>query len=126
MFKKVTLATSRGLAAWTLAIALQTVGLGIISTRAADDPSGSNLHPATVAAVFQPAVPLPRAIDPHKAPPLLSFIDPNARTTSARPYTPFKRLAACLKAGELCSNDSQCCSRLCTRYRPSSTTTYCQ
>jgi len=122
MFKKVTLATSRGLAAWTVAIALQTVGLGIISTQAADDPTGSNRHSAMVAAVFQP----PRAIDPHKAPLLLAFIDPNARTTSARPYTPLTtRLAACLKAGELCENDRQCCSGLCTRWRPSSTTLYC-
>jgi hypothetical protein len=113
------------LAVWAVAIALQIVGLGIISPRAADEPVGSSLTPVTVAALVQPAAPAPRAADPHKALPLLSFIDPNARTTSARPYNLFKRLAACLKAGELCSNDSQCCSRLCTRWRPSSTTTYC-
>ena len=50
MFKKVT----QAIAVWTVAIALQTV---INSTRAADDQSGSNLPPVTVAAVVQPTVP---------------------------------------------------------------------
>jgi hypothetical protein len=109
MFKKATLATSRELAVWTVAITLQTAGLGIIATRAADEPSRSNPLPVVVAAHLPTTVPPLNAATLTNSHDSLSIIDPHKSTAAPRSYTSIKRLAQSLKSdGERCNYGSEC------------------
>ena len=100
-------------AVWIMAIALQTVGLGIISTQAADEPFGSNLTPVTLAAVAQPTAAAPKRLSLSKRLTSLSIIYPNELVAPAGPYTPYKRIAKCQDVFETCGSDRDCCSHVC-------------
>jgi hypothetical protein len=109
MFKKVTPPASRGLAVWTVAIALQIVGLGITYTGVADEASGSNLTPVTVEAIAQPTS--TRSIRLSS----LSSIDPVGGITAVKPHFPKAKpiRLACFEHGHSCHRRAECCSWMC-------------
>jgi hypothetical protein len=101
------------LAVWTAAIALQMVGSGITSPRAADEPSGSNLTPVTVADFVQSTAAAPKpSTRSIRQTSLSSPIEPS---TAVNPH-PLKSnpvLLACYARGHGCNNDSDCCTHIC-------------
>ena len=115
------------LAVWTVAIALQTVSLGIISTRAADDPFGSNLTSVTVAAVAQPMLPAPKKSASLSQTPELHIPHKyKQKRTSPRNYTPYFTAQSCTLNGDECFIDHECCSKCCVDDVCHAYHTYCE